>query len=137
MDDDIKCYRCQNFKLNVGHETKWCPENICKKCGQNGHTKTECMTNFENFPLPNEIVFKIFSYLNLEDQNQCSKVCKRFLEVKNCFKSNMKDDKKCLYNCNMCNKSLNTKFRCIIVDGFEICNVCYSCDGKSYLIMNM
>ena len=82
MSDEIKCFTCQDFRINVGHDTKSCPKNICQKCGQNGHTKMECMADFKNFPLPNEIMFKIFRYLSQEDMDQCSKVCKRFLNVK-------------------------------------------------------
>ena len=85
MSNDIKCFTCQDFRINVGHETKWCPKNICQKCGQNGHTKMECMANFKNFPLPNEIIFKIFRYLSEEDKHQCSKVCKTFQNVKVCL----------------------------------------------------
>ena len=89
MNNEIKCFICQDFKVNVGHETKWCPKNICQKCGQNGHTKMECMTNFEDFPLPNEILFKIFTYLNKENQKRCSKVSKRFLDVRKQQESRM------------------------------------------------
>ena len=78
MDCKNKCYLCEDFKISVGHETKWCPKNICKKCGQNGHTKMDCMVNFENCPLPNEILFMIFGYLNQKDKSQWSMVCKRF-----------------------------------------------------------
>ena len=78
MDCKNKCYLCEDFKINVGHETKWCPKNICKKCGQNGHTKMDCMVDFENCPLPNEILFMIFGYLNQKDKSQWSMVCKRF-----------------------------------------------------------
>ena len=75
MDNETKCYKCVNFKVKVGHETKWCPKNICKKCGQNGHTKIDCMVDFKNFPLPKEVLRGIYSNLNHKDQNQWSKVC--------------------------------------------------------------
>ena len=26
------CLICQDFKLHAGHETKWCPSIVCKKC---------------------------------------------------------------------------------------------------------
>ena len=78
MDYKIKCYKCVDFKKNVGHETKWCRKNICKKCGQSGHTKMDCMVDFENFPMPNEILYMIFRHLNQEDKNQWAMVCKRF-----------------------------------------------------------
>ena len=81
MDNNIICFICQDFKVNVGHETKWCPKNICEKCRKNGHTKLGCMINFENLPLPNEILFKIFGYLNEKDLEKCSQVSERFKEI--------------------------------------------------------
>ena len=73
-----KCIICQDFKINIGHDSESCPQNPCKKCGQSGHTKLECMVGFENFPLPNEIIFKIFSYLDNQTLYQCCKVSKKF-----------------------------------------------------------
>ena len=81
MDSDTICFICQDFKANVGHETKWCPKNICGKCGENGHTKLGCMVNFENMPLPNEILLKIFGHLNEKDLEKCSQVSERFKEI--------------------------------------------------------
>ena len=75
----IRCYKCVDFKKNVGHETKWCQKNICKKCGQSGHTKMDCMVDIENFPLLNEILC-IFRHLNQEDKNQW--VCMQFWQVR-------------------------------------------------------
>ena len=74
MDKEIKCLICQDFKVNVGHETRWCPKNPCKKCGQNGHSKMECMVGFENLPLPNEILLKILNYLDKQSLRQCFQV---------------------------------------------------------------
>ena len=73
-----KCFLCQDFKINVGHDTESCPQRTCKKCGQCGHSKLECMVGFENFPLPNEIIFKILNYLDTKSLYQCCKVSKRF-----------------------------------------------------------
>ena len=39
------------------------------------------MAGFENFPLPNEIIFKIFDYLDTQNLYQCCKVSKRFKEI--------------------------------------------------------
>ena len=71
------CLICQDFKLHAGHETKWCPSIVCKKCGQIGHAKMECMCGMENLPMPDEILLKILRYLNLGDLISCSKVSKR------------------------------------------------------------
>ena len=76
-----KCIICQDFKINIGHDSESCPQRICKKCGQCGHTKLECMVGFENFPLPNEIIFKIFNYLDTRTLYQCCKVSKRFRNI--------------------------------------------------------
>ena len=81
MDNSAICFTCQDFKVNVGHETKWCPKNICKKCGQNSHTKIGCMVDYENLPLPNEILLKIFDYLDDEELDKCSKVSVKINEI--------------------------------------------------------
>ena len=73
------CWICQ--KLHVGHETKWCPSIICKKCGKSGHAKMQCMFEMENLPMPDEILLKILGYLNLGDLIECSKVSKRLKGV--------------------------------------------------------
>ena len=93
MEGDTKasemCHLCQDFQLNVGHETKWCPNSSCKKCGQTGHTKIGCTFGLENLPLPNEIVLKILSYLDIVDLRNCVQVSKRLRSI--CF------DKSLLY----------------------------------------
>ena len=43
------CDTCQDFESNVGHESQWCPDMICKKCGQKGHNKIRCMVGMEDF----------------------------------------------------------------------------------------
>ena len=68
------CLICQDFKLHAGHETKWCPSIVCKKCGQIEHAQMECMFGMENLPVPDEILLKILGYLNLGDLISCSKV---------------------------------------------------------------
>ena len=52
------CLYCQSF---CDHDSLWCPERKCKKCGQKGHVKVYCMKNMENMPLSDEIVLKIFT----------------------------------------------------------------------------
>ena len=51
-------------------EANWCPNSTCKKCGQKGHVKMVCMSGMEDLPLPNEILFKIISYLEVKDLYQ-------------------------------------------------------------------
>ena len=70
-----------DFEDNVGHDTSRCPNNLCKKCGQTGHTKLYCMTHMKNLPLPNEIVVKILSYLSIIDLGRCAQVSKRLKDI--------------------------------------------------------
>ena len=81
MEDGNVCFTCQDFEKNVGHATKWCPKNVCQKCGQNGHVKMGCMFGLEDFPLPNEIILQTLDYLHVKDLEQCAKVSKRFKEI--------------------------------------------------------
>ena len=81
LEDGSVCFTCQDFEKNVGHATKWCPKNVCQKCGQKGHVKMVCMFGLENFPLPNEIFLQILGYLSGKDLEQSAKVSKRFKEI--------------------------------------------------------
>ena len=81
MDVTQYCFICQDFSINTGHSAYWCPKVICKKCGKKGHAKIKCMINLENFPLPDEIVLKIFSYLSVYDLAKCSQVSKRWKNI--------------------------------------------------------
>ena len=81
MEEGNYCFICQDFEENVGHVAKWCPNIVCQKCGQKGHVKMGCMFGLEDFPLPNEIVQQIFSYLYEKDLEQCAKVSRRFMEI--------------------------------------------------------
>ena len=88
------CIGCQDFEENVGHEAKWCPNIVCQKCEQKGHTKITCMSGHEDLKtLPNEILLKIIGYV-CDDENSkviyptlldalddFSKVSKRFQET--------------------------------------------------------
>ena len=84
------CITCQDFKINVGHDSESCPANICKKCGQTGHVKFKCMAGFENLPLPNEIIFKILSYLEIQDLYRCSQTSKRIRGI--CLSDQLKNN---------------------------------------------
>ena len=100
-----KCFICQDFKINVGHDTKSCPENTCKKCGQRGHIKLECMLGFENFPLPNEIIFKIFNYLDTQTLYYCCQVSKRIRSI--CLSDQLKSNSMLLKVVDLMNKDPN------------------------------
>ena len=92
MEDTTICFICQDFEKNVGHATKWCPKNVCQKCGQNGHAKTGCMFGLEDFPLPNEIILQIFGYISGKDLEESAKVSKRFKGI--CDIRNLDEKKK-------------------------------------------
>ena len=100
-----KCFTCQDFKINVGHDTKSCPQNICKKCGQDGHIKLECMLGFENFPLPNEIIFKIFDYLDTQTLYYCCQVSKRIRSI--CLSDQLKSNAMLLKAVDLMNEDPN------------------------------
>ena len=75
------CYICQEHKISEGHETKWCPKNFCKQCGQKGHTKIGCMSGMEDLPFSKKILDKIVSFLNIKDLDKFSKVSKKVFEI--------------------------------------------------------
>ena len=81
MEKGKMCYICQEHKINEGHETKWCPKNICKQCGQKGHTKIGCMSGMEDLPFAKKILDKIVSFLNIKDLDKFSKVSKKVFEI--------------------------------------------------------
>ena len=91
MEDLKICIGCQEFEEDVGHEAKWCPNIVCQKCKQKGHTKITCMLGHEDLKtLPNEILLKIISYFcddtnsrvkfptTFDDLEVFSRVSKRF-----------------------------------------------------------
>ena len=98
MENGNVCYTCQDFEKNVGHAAKWCPKNICQKCGQNGHVKLVCMFGLEDFPLPNEILLQIFGYISGKDLEQSAKVSKRFKGICDIRKLDEKNKQQILYN---------------------------------------
>ena len=98
MEDGNVCYTCQDFEKNVGHAAKWCPKNICQKCGQNGHVKLVCMFGLQDFPLPNEILLPIFGYISGKDLEQSAKVSKIFKGVCDIRKLDEKKKQQILYN---------------------------------------
>ena len=81
MEGAKVCWICQEFEAKIGHETRWCPNDICKKCGKMGHNKLHCKIEVENLQLPNEIWLKIFELLAIKDLARCAQTSKRFLEI--------------------------------------------------------
>ena len=88
------CIGCQDFESNVGHEAIWCPNIVCQKCQQKGHTKITCMSGHEDLKtLPNEILVQIISYVSndanskvkypttFDDLDELAKVSTRVQEI--------------------------------------------------------
>ena len=82
----------------------------CKKSvNKSAHARNKRMAGMENLPLPDEIVLKIFSYLNLGQLIQCARVSKRF--------NNIVKDKSLNYTSMMlAMKDLTAKDRKVIID---------------------
>ena len=82
----------------------------CKKSvNKSAHARNKRMAGMENLPLPDEIVLKIFGYLNLGQLIQCARVSKRF--------NNIVKDKSLKYTSMMlAMKDLTTKDRKVIID---------------------
>ena len=56
--EDI-CFFCQDYKSNIGHDSKTCPFSECKKCGKNGHFQMNCNEKELNLSVKHEISEKI------------------------------------------------------------------------------
>ena len=82
----------------------------CKKSvNKSAHARNKRMAGMENLPLPDEIVLKIFGYLNLGQLIQCARVSKRF--------NNIVKDKSLKYTSMMlAMKDLTAKDRKVIID---------------------
>ena len=83
----------------------------CKKSvNKSAHARNKrSMAGMENLPLPDEIVLKIFGYLNLGQLIQCARVSKRF--------NNIVKDKSLNYSSMMlAMKDLTAKDRKVIID---------------------
>ena len=80
------CHICHDFKVKIGQNWKLedcdCSKVICKKCGQVGHTKMECMIGLGGWlSLPNELLLKIVTNLDGTDLYNCSKVSRQLEAV--------------------------------------------------------
>ena len=75
------CAICQDFEVRVGQGSMQCPQIVCLKCQQNGHTKIQCLFNKENLPFPDEILLKIISYLNVIDLRRFAQVSKKLQKI--------------------------------------------------------
>ena len=145
MESGKMCYICQNYKTNIGHETKWCPMNICKKCGKKGHTRIGCMAGMEEFPLPNNVLYKIAGYLSPEDISSFSKVSTKMSEVcqidkilKNMLDFPKEEKSNDAIPCNSCADSIDLQqyYHCPKLQCTKrvLCNTCFDSQGKLYFL---
>ena len=83
----------------------------CKKSvNKSAHAKNKCsMAGMENLQLPDEIVLKIFGYLNLGQLIQCARVSKRFNSI-------CKDNSLTYSSSMSVMKDLTAKDRKVIID---------------------
>ena len=143
MEEGKMCYICQEHEPKDGHETKWCSKNICKKCGQNGHTKIGCMSEMNDLPFPKKILNKIVTFLNIEDLNNFSKVSKKCSEIEQIeilrqkfmvgFKPNTP-----LVTCNLCAKQVEfgIYYHCsqLQCNEADICDGCFNTEGHPHVM---
>ena len=134
------CYICQEHKISEGHETKWCPKNFCKQCGQKGHTTIGCMSGMEDLPFSKKILDKIVSFLNIKDLDKFSKVSKKVFEI--CQpeillqKQKLGADLQPITDliCKLCVKRIKyeTYYRCnqLQCNETNICDACFDSEGE-------
>ena len=90
------CKICLGFKIHVGYDTNHtescpaCPKNSSKKSGKQDDTKLEWMVAFKIFQLPNEIIFKIFDYLDTQSLYHCCRVSKKIRSI--CLSNSLKSN---------------------------------------------
>lgn len=103
MESEKICIICQDFEDYVGHETDNCPKNPCQNCGEIGHIKIKCVSwkksirlSIENeYPvskhqnlstssfedLPDEVILRVLSNLEVKDIILCGYVSKRIRSI--------------------------------------------------------
>jgi hypothetical protein len=53
------CFLCQEYEIDIGHQTSSCPKQYCKKCHQRGHYAINCEKFGKDFVTKNEQLVKI------------------------------------------------------------------------------
>ena len=77
------CFLCQDYKVNVSHETSSCPTCECKKCGQRGHFRWDCLVVDESFIQPEVCIEK-----EIKSEN----CIKKEIKTENCIKKEIKTE---------------------------------------------
>ena len=53
------CFLCQEYEIDIGHQTILCPKQFCKICQQNGHFAMNCKTFCKDFVTKDEQLVKL------------------------------------------------------------------------------
>jgi hypothetical protein len=53
------CFLCQEYEVDIGHQTILCPKQFCKKCHQAGHFAMNCKTFCKDFVTKDEQLVKL------------------------------------------------------------------------------
>ena len=53
------CFLCQEYEIDIGHQTILCPKQFCKICQQKGHFAMNCKTFCKDFVTKDEQMVKI------------------------------------------------------------------------------
>ena len=53
------CFLCQEYEIDIGHETILCPKQFCKICQQKGHFAMNCKTFCKDFVIKDEQLVKL------------------------------------------------------------------------------
>ena len=85
LDEEKKpvCFLCQDYKVNVSHETSSCPNRECKKCGQKGHFRWDCMVDDESL---------IQTEVCIEKEIKSENCIKKEIKTENCIKKEIKTE---------------------------------------------
>ena len=53
------CFLCQEYEVDIGHQTILCPKQFCKKCHQAGHFAMNCKIFCKDFVIKDEQLVKV------------------------------------------------------------------------------
>ena len=53
------CFLCQEYEVDIGHQTILCPKQFCKKCHQAGHFAMNCKIFCKDFVTKDEQLVKV------------------------------------------------------------------------------
>ena len=53
------CFLCQEYEIDIGHQTILCPKQFCKICQQKGHFAMNCKTFCKDFVTKDEQLVKL------------------------------------------------------------------------------